>query len=120
MLAIQAVLSRQEKSAYRYVRRTHKLQQSEMDENGGKCDLQKKKAIIHLLVTAVSLLCVYLAKQDKIKSSIFFHASQSINSWPEKVSQKLDEGFLKISVLPVRNYYQGFTIVSFISEKATK
>lgn len=43
MLAIQAVLSRQEKSAYRYARHTHKLQQSETDENRGKCDLQKKK-----------------------------------------------------------------------------
>lgn len=42
MLAIQAVLSRQEKSACRYGRRTHKLQQSKMDENGGKHDLQKK------------------------------------------------------------------------------
>lgn len=43
MLAIQAVLSRQEKSAYTYVRHTHKLQQSEMDENGERYDLQKSK-----------------------------------------------------------------------------
>lgn len=81
---------------------------------------KKQARIVLLLIAAVSLLCVYMAKQDKIKSTTLFHTSLSINSWPEKSLSKLDQAFLKISAPLVHNYYQGFTVVSFISEKAMK
>lgn len=71
--AIQAVLSRQEKSAYRCVRHTQKLQQSEMDGNEGNCDLQSNKIawVILWLITAVSLLSSTWQHKTKLNPQLY-------------------------------------------------